>query len=56
MKALELPVLNREKLNLHTFGAECPVIAECNIVKLTLESVWNTNQRIEITAIGTPQV
>lgn len=56
VKTLELPVLKKETLNLHTFGAECPVSTERNIVKLTLESVWNENQKIEIAAIGTPQI
>lgn len=29
---------------------------ERNIVKLTLESLWKENHRIEIAAIGTPPV
>ncbi|KAL0150932.1 hypothetical protein M9458_053851 [Cirrhinus mrigala] len=56
VKTLELPVMKKETLNLHTFGAENPVITEFRNVKLELESVWNPNQRIEITALETPQV
>lgn len=29
---------------------------QCNIVKVSLQNVWNTDQKIEIEAVKTPQV
>lgn len=55
-KTLKLPVLKQDTLNLHTFGSAGPKTTKCNIVKVVLENLWNTQQRIEITAVETPQV
>ena len=55
VKALRLPVVKQETLHLHTFGFTAPVIAQRNIVKVSLENVWNT-QQIEVEAVETPQV
>ena len=56
VKTLKLPVLKQETLNLHTFGSAGPMTTKRNIVKVVLENVWNTQQRIEIAAVETPQV
>ena len=56
VKALRLPVVRQETLHLHTFGSKTPVTAQRNIVKVSLENVWNTQQRVEIEAVETPQV
>lgn len=56
MKALGLPVLGKETLHLHTFGSAAPVTVQRNIVKVSLQNVWNTQQKTEIEAVETPQV
>lgn len=56
VKVLRLPVVRQETLHLHTFGSTSPITAQRNIVKVSLENVWHTQQRIEIEAVETPQV
>ncbi|KAI3375601.1 hypothetical protein L3Q82_003921 [Scortum barcoo] len=55
-KALGLPVIRQETLNLHTFGSTTPATVQRNIVKVWMENVWDSQQRIEIEAVETPQV
>ncbi|KAI3361691.1 hypothetical protein L3Q82_002048 [Scortum barcoo] len=55
-KALRLPVIRQETLNLHTFGSTTPATVQRNIVKVWMENVWDSQQRIEIEAVETPQV
>lgn len=56
VRSLQLPVLRQETLNLHTFGSPNSLTTKRNTVKMILENVWNTQQKIEIEAIETPQV
>lgn len=56
VKALRLPVVRQETLHLHTFRCTAPVTVQHNVVKVSLENVWNTQQRIETEAAETPQV
>lgn len=56
VKALKLPVVRQETLHIHTFGSTAPVTARRNIVRVSLENVWNTQQKIEIEAVETPQL
>lgn len=51
-----LKIISQETLHLHTFGSTAPVTVQHNIVKVSLENVWNTQLRIEIEAVETPQV
>ena len=54
VKALGLPVLGKETLHPHTFGSAAPVTVQSNIVKVSLQNVWNTQQKIEIEAVELP--
>ncbi|KAL7881123.1 hypothetical protein SRHO_G00033770 [Serrasalmus rhombeus] len=56
VKELQLPVTRQGTLTLHTFGSSTPTTVSRNIVKLSLENVWDKQQRIEIEAVVTPQV
>ncbi|GAA6090917.1 protein turtle homolog B-like [Tachysurus ichikawai] len=56
VRSLQLPVLRQETLNLHTFGSPNSVMTKRNTVKIILDNVWNTQQKLEIDAIETPQV
>lgn len=56
VKTLKLPVIKQETLNLHLFGSAGPMTTKCSIVKVVLENMWNTQRRIEIAAVETPQV
>lgn len=56
VKALQLPVTRQGTLTLHTFGSSAPMMVKRNIVKLSLENVWDKQQRIEIEAAVTPKV
>ncbi|XP_044027348.1 uncharacterized protein LOC122864200 isoform X1 [Siniperca chuatsi] len=56
VRALGLPVVRQETLNLHVFGSTSPVTEKCNIVRVQLENMWNTEKRLEIEAVETPQV
>ena len=56
VKALRLPVVRQETLQLHVFGSTAAVKTQRNIVRVSLESVWNTQQRLVIEAVETPQV
>ncbi|XP_030579763.1 uncharacterized protein LOC115776287 [Archocentrus centrarchus] len=42
--------------SLHTFGSPTPVAAKRNTVKLVLENMQDSGQKIEIEAIETPQI
>lgn len=41
VKALQLPVTRQGTLTLHTFASSAPMMVKCNIVKLSLENVWD---------------
>ena len=56
VKALQLPITTQGTLTLHTFGSSAPTKVSRNIVKLSLENVWDKQQRIEIEAVVTPKV
>lgn len=56
VKALQLPVTRQGTLTLHTFGSSAPTTVSRNIVKLSLENVWDNRQGIEIEAVVTPKV
>ncbi|XP_014836153.1 PREDICTED: uncharacterized protein LOC106914092 [Poecilia mexicana] len=56
VRALGLPVVRQETLNLHVFGSTSPVVEKRNIVRVQLENVWNTERKIEIDAVETPEV
>lgn len=56
VRALGLPVIRQETLNLHVFGSTSPVTEKRNVVRVELENMWNTDQRLEIEAVETPQV
>ncbi|KAL7824555.1 hypothetical protein SRHO_G00098440 [Serrasalmus rhombeus] len=56
VKELQLPVTRQGTLTLHTFGSSTPTTVSRNIVKLSMENVWDKQQRIEIEAVVTPQV
>lgn len=56
VKELQLPVTRQGTLTLHTFGSSTPTTVSRNIVKLSLENVWDKQQKIEIEAVVTPQV
>lgn len=56
VKTLKLPVIRQRTFNLHTFGSPSPTTVKRNIVKLSLENVWDKQQSIEIEAVVTPQV
>lgn len=55
LKSLKLPVIRQETLTLHTFGFSVPTRSQRNTVKVILENVWDSQQRIEIEAVETPQ-
>lgn len=56
MEALKLPTLERERLKVHTFGCQTPVIIECNVIKVVLENICNSKLITEINAVQTPQI
>ena len=56
VKSLNLPVIRQETLTIHTFGSTDPTMSQRNTVRVTLQNVWDNQQRIEIEAIETPQV
>ncbi|XP_024119392.1 uncharacterized protein LOC112140627 [Oryzias melastigma] len=56
VRALQLQVVRQETLNLHVFGSSTPVTEKRNIVRVELENMWNTEQKLEIEAVETPQV
>lgn len=56
VRALGLPVVRQETLNLHVFGSTTPVTEKHNVVRVELENMWNTEQRLAIEAVETPQV
>lgn len=53
---VQLPVTRQGTLTLHTFGSSAPTTVSRNIVKLSLENVWDKQQGIEIEAVVTPKV
>lgn len=55
-KALKLPVVRQETLHLQTFDSTTPVAAQHNVVRVSLENVWNMEQRVEIEAVETLKV
>ncbi|KAK0150107.1 hypothetical protein N1851_009132 [Merluccius polli] len=56
VRALQLPVTRQGTLTLHTFGSSAPTTVKRNIVKLSLENIWDRQQRTEIEAVVTPKV
>lgn len=56
VRALKLPVIKQGTFTLHVFGSSAPTTVKRNIVKLSLENIWNKEQRIEIEAVVTPRV
>ena len=47
VKVLGLPVIRQGTFNLHTFGSPDPTIVKRNIVKLSLENLWNQREGVE---------
>lgn len=45
VKALRLPTVKIETLQLHTFGSMSTVTKDCNVIKLVLENIWNNNKK-----------
>ncbi|XP_039537635.1 LOW QUALITY PROTEIN: uncharacterized protein LOC120485906 [Pimephales promelas] len=56
VRALKLPVMKQETFTLHTFGSTAPATSRRNTVKVTLQSIWNKDQKVEVEALETPQV
>ncbi|KAG1927518.1 hypothetical protein F2P79_024188 [Pimephales promelas] len=56
VRALKLPVMKQETFTLHTFESTAPATSRRNTVKVTLQSIWNKDQKVEVEALETPQV